>query len=429
MPESHPNAPRDYLNLNIRGMGPSATLAINARSAALAAEGRKIYRMGLGQSPFPVPDPVVAALRENAHQKAYLPVRGLPELHRAIGGYLKRTQGIEYPESHILVGPGTKELMFIVQLTYYGELVIPNPSWVSYAPQARIIGRHLQWLPTRPETGHGVTPAVLDAHCRLDPDRPRLLILNYPGNPSGTAYEADQLAEIAEVARRYRVLVLSDEIYGGLRFDGAHVSIARFYPEGTIISDGLSKWCGAGGWRVGALAFPEELDWLAKAMAVVASETFTSTSAPIQYAAVRGFSPDPEIDRYLDRSRRILAALSGFAFRTLTACGADVCEPKGAFYLFPDFGNLSETLNRRGVHSGAELCERLLEDTGVATLPGDVFGRAANEFFMRLATVDFDGAAALAALDDERPVDETFLRDHCGSVVTALERIADWMAG
>jgi aspartate aminotransferase len=423
------DAPHVHLNLNVRGLGQSATLAINEQSAELQRQGQKVYRLGLGQSPFPVPEHVAEALRRNAHQKDYLAVKGLPALREAISGFYQRTEGLEYKPENILVGPGTKELMFIIQLVYYGDLVIPTPSWVSYAPQAHIIGRHIRWLPTDPNTGLGVTPEALEEHCRIDPDRPRLLILNYPGNPTGVAYSEEQLQAIARVARRYRVLVLSDEIYSGTRFDGEHVSIARYYPEGTIISNGLSKWCGAGGWRLGAFAFPSSLRWLLDGMASVASETFTSTSAPIQYAGVTGFQGGPEMEDYLDRSRRVLRSLSGFFGARLREAGADVTPSQGGFYLFPNFSPLRQNLEKRGIRTSSQMCRQLLDDTGVAILPGSSFGRPAGELSARLAYVDFDGAAAIGALPQTGDPDEAFLRQYCGNVVEAAERLCEWVSG
>lgn len=327
MTTTTPMSPAVQINLNIRGMQPSATVAINERSAELKAQGRHIYKLGLGQSPFPVPEHVQQALREHAHEKDYLAVKGLPALRQSISDYLARTQGLSFDPAHILIGPGTKELMFIMQLTYYGDLVIPSPSWVSYAPQARIIGRNLHWLPTSLDAGLGVTAQALETLCQQDPDLPRLLILNYPSNPTGLAYQPEQLQEIAAVARKYRVLVLSDEIYGGVHFNGEHVSITRYYPEGTIISDGISKWAGAGGWRLGAFAFPPQLSWLADAMTAVASETFTSTSAPIQYAAIQAFNEHPAMATYLQHSRQVLSALADYAYSRLTDVGAQIIKP------------------------------------------------------------------------------------------------------
>ncbi len=428
MAVNHPRSPEVYLNLNVRGMGPSATLAINERSRRLLDEGRPVYRLGLGQSPFPVPEHVRDSLARNAHQKDYLAVKGLPALRQAVVDWVRRTEGLDYSPDHVLVGPGTKELMFLVQLVYYGDLVIPSPSWVSYAPQARIIGRHIHWLRTRPETGLGVEPEALEELCREDPARPRLLILNSPSNPTGLCYDPEQLQALAEVLRKYRVLALSDEIYSGTHFTGNHVSLARYYPEGTIISNGLSKWCGAGGWRLGFFVFPEGLSWLADAMAAVASETFTSTSAPIQYAAVSALEERPEMDRYLLHSRQILAALAGHAHRTLSGIGAVMSQSSGGFYLFPRFEAHRSGLAARGIEDGQTFSERLLEETGVAVLPGNCFGRPGRELSARLAIVDFDGEAALAHAAAET-VDEAFVKTHCGRVTTAIELMADWVRG
>lgn len=425
-----PDGPDVQLNLNVRGLAQSATVAINERSDELRRAGKRVYKLGLGQSPFPVPPAVVAALQEHAAEKDYLPTRGLPALREAVAHYHCPGFGFERSPEDVLVGPGSKELMFVLQLVYYGDLVIPTPTWVSYAPQAQIIGRQVRLAPTRFEDGWRLQAEQLDRVCRGDPARPRIVILNYPANPTGGTYSVDELEALAAVARRYRVILLSDEIYGKLHHAGAHHSIVPLYPEGTIFSSGLSKWCGAGGWRLGMFVFPENLRWLQDAMTVVASETFTATSAPIQYAAVRAFQEGPEIAEYLERSCRILRALGRRLAARLTQAGARLPAPEGAFYLYPDFGVHAESLARRGIRSGPELAERLLEETGVATLPACAFGRPDHELTLRLAYVNFDGAAALEALAAEPPgtdPDETFLQRWCGGALEAVDRLCTWM--
>ena len=424
-------APYVNLNLNVRSLSTSATLAINERSGQLSKTGRKLYRLGLGQSPFPVPGVVVDALKDNASQKDYLPVQGLPELRAAISSYYQREFAISEEADGVLIGPGSKELLFILQLVYYGELVIPAPSWVSYMPQAQIIGRQIRWISTRKENNWLLMPEELDLLCREDPYRPRLLILNYPSNPTGATYSPEQLQELAAIARRYKVMLLSDEIYGELNFEGKHCSIASFYPEGTIISGGLSKWCGAGGWRLGTFIFPNSLQWLMNSMSVVASETFTSTSAPIQYAAVRAYQGGSEIDQYLNQSRRIVRYLGIHLADKLRDIGADVTRPEGGFYLFPDFNRWREKLANRGIFTSPELCECLLEETGVAILPGTEFGRPAHELTTRLAYVDFDGATALEAalkISDSMELDASYLKSHCGHVLEGINRLCQWLS-
>lgn len=421
-------SPDGHLNLNVRGLPQSATLAINERSAQLKEEGRKVYKFGLGQSPFPVPDVVQQALRDNAHQKDYLPVKGLKKLRQAVANYHSRTTGVDYEAEDVLIGPGSKELMFLLQLVYYGDLVIPTPSWVSYAPQAHIIGRPVRWLTTRQENGWRLQPEDLERLCLSDDSRPRIVILNYPSNPTGYTYSELELQEIADISRKYSIVLLSDEIYGEVHHDGNHKSIASYYPEGTIISSGLSKWCGAGGWRLGTFMFPKTLTKLMNAMAVAASETFTSTSAPIQYAAVTAFEGNPEIDEYLVHSRKILKAIGMEVVKLLREAKVAVGNPEGGFYVFPDFSNHAQNLKERGIETSTELCERLLEETGVATLPGSHFGRPESELTIRMAYVDFDGDVALKqSFYTETELGELFVKDLAPNVIEGVNALCDWL--
>ena len=415
------------LNLNVRGLSPSATLAINEHSSALQQAGHDVIRLGLGQSPFPVPDVVVQALKDNAHQKDYLPVKGLQPLREAVAAYHALVNDVERTAEDVLIGPGSKELMFILQLVFYGDLVIPAPSWVSYSPQASIIGRQIRRVETRLSNGWRLQPDELENLCLEDPTRPRLLILNYPNNPVGTSYSTEELQGLAKIARKYGVIVLSDEIYGELNFKGEHDSIARYYPEGTIISSGLSKWAGAGGWRLGTFLFPAELNWLLEGMAVVASETFTTVSAPIQYAAIRAYQGGTEIEDYLQRSRLVLNSLGPRLASELRDAGCDVPEPEGGFYLFPDFSSYRDKFLAHGIKTSQQLCERLLNDSGVACLPGTDFGSPATEYTIRLAYVDFDGALALQAADEAMVQKDSFLNLYCTNVMLASQRIRQWL--
>lgn len=424
------SSPKIHLNPNLEGLGVSATVAINDRSNQLRAEGKKIFKLGLGESPFPVPVPVVEALKESAHEKSYLEVQGLRQLREAVVEHHVRTFDIERTPEDVIIGPGSKELMFVLQLAYYGDLIIPAPSWVSYAPQAKIIGRDIHWVNTRYENNWLIQADELERVCFKDPDRARLMIMNYPSNPTGMTYSPDQLKDLAVVARKHRVVLLSDEIYGKLHHNGAHKSIVELYPEGTIFSGGLSKWCGAGGWRLGLFVFPENLRWLLKGMATVGSETFTSTSSPIQHAAVAAFRYNNEIENYLTAERRILKALGKALTEKLINAGAKVSFPEGAFYLFPDFSGFSEKFRKNNMPNSKAMCEKLLEDTGVAILPGSDFGRPEDEYTARLAYVDFDGKEALNGLKNlpaNQVPGQKYLEEYCGGMIEAIDRICDWL--
>ncbi len=422
----------DCLTPAARALAASPALAMSERADALRAEGVDVARLALGQSPFPVPAVMVEALREAAAERHYQPVKGLPSLRKAVAEYTERRLQIDRTAEDVLIGPGSKELVFLLQTVWDGDLVVPSPAWVPYAPQAQILGRAVIPIHASPAHQWLATPEQIDAALSTKPTtRPRMLVLNSPNNPTGLAYRAEDLRAIAAIAARHRALVLSDEIYGELHHKSAHPSIARWYPEGTILSGGLSKWTGAGGWRLGTFVFPEPLRPLLDAMARVASETFTSTSAPVQHAALVAFRGSESIDRYLANVRRVLSLLGRHVARRLSAAGLFCPQPSAGFYVFADFEKLRAPLAARGITTSDALAERLLDEAAVALLPGASFGRDPSELTLRLAYVDFDGARALEAVSvipKEQPLEETFLRGYTPRVLAAVDRITRWIA-
>lgn len=421
------NKLHEHLNPAVRNLRPSVTLLLSERAEALRASGKTVAKLALGQSPFPVPERMIQALRDAAAIKDYVPTLGLPELRRAIAAHVEKKLGIDRTSDDVIVGPGSKELLFLLLLVFDGEVIVPTPSWTAHAAQAQLLGRQVLTLHGRAEHGYLLQPAQLDEALSSRPWRPRLLLLNYPANPTGLTYRPEELREMARIARRHRLLVVSDEIYAELHHKGQHASIARHYPEGTVVSTGLSKWMGAGGWRLGALVFPEPLRPYLDALEIVASETYTATSAPIQQAACVAFEGGDDIDRYLANVRRVLSALGRFTSRKLDGLGASTPRPSGGFYVFPDFGRTAAAAR---FTSSTQLCEQLLLERGLALVPGAAFGRPDAELTARLAFVDFDGSRALAAVNvipKEQPVDEVFLRRHCAPVLDALDALGPWL--
>ena len=170
----------------IERLRPSPTLALNELSAQLAAGDRRVHRFGFGQSPFPPPDNVVEALRENAWRRDYLTVQGLPELRERVAAFHSERHGHDFGADDVLVGPGSKQLIFLLQLVYGGELLLPSPSWVSYEPQARMLGLPVAWLPASSADRWRLSPDVLEHYCAKRSSARRMLILNYPNNPTGS---------------------------------------------------------------------------------------------------------------------------------------------------------------------------------------------------------------------------------------------------
>ena len=419
----------EYIHSNLNALERSATLAINEHSDNLEKQGKHIFRFGFGQSPFPVPEKVVDSLQANSFRKNYLSVEGLPELRQAIANYHQKFDNIDIESEQVLIGPGSKELMFSLQLALKGITILPAPCWVSYSPQAKILNREIIFTQTRYEDNWQLLPYQLTKVINNSRSQPKLLILNYPGNPHGCTFETELLKELANVCRKNKIIVLSDEIYSRIHYQGEHVSIARYYPEGTIISSGLSKWCAAGGWRLGHFSFPKELQYLQNVMASVASETYSCVSTPIQYAGITAYE-DESIDDYLFHCRRILETVGQYCASTLIDAGIKVRMPVGAFYIFPNFKPFEEILNERNIYDSKTLCKQLLDDTGVALLPGSDFGREAKELSARLAYVNFNGKETLRKsmeISEETTLTMEHLSESVLDIVNGINEIINWI--
>ena len=419
----HQNIPLSATLLNVP---KSATLAINEKSRQLQLEGRDIIRLGLGQSPFPVPDIMVNALRENATAKDYMAVQGYLPLREMIASYINRTEHLNRKAEDVILGPGTKELLFGLQMVLDCDIVLPAPSWVSYEPQAKLLGKKVHWLPCQAEHGWKLTADTLEKHCQQNPSRKQLLILNSPNNPSGACFTEQELQSLAKVAAKYEVFILSDEIYSELHFQGKHRSIARYYPEGTIISNGISKWAGAGGWRLGFFIFPQNLKPILKLMVVLASETFTSVSAPIQMASICAFEESSQLQDYIHASRKIMHVIGTVFSQLLIQQNIQVVAADGGFYCLADFAPFTQKLAAKGINTAAELCDQLLEHTGVAGLPGKDFGLQQG-LLMRLALVDFDSNVLLQRVLNDPEIELNENSVELERLFSAPQRMGAWL--
>ena len=399
----------------IKKLKPSATLAINEECNRLKKNGKKVYKFGFGQSPFPVPESVVSSLKHNSNKHIYLPMQGLEELRSAIADHLKKYNNNNFKKEDIIIGPGSKELMFLTQIMFQGEILLPAPSWVSYQPQAFIANNKVHWIQTTRDSDWFPTPHTLESKIKKIKNKNILLFINSPNNPSGTVCK--NLEEIAKVARKYKIIILSDEIYSGLTFNGQYKSISNYYPEGTIVSTGLSKWCGAGGWRLGFFAIPHQLKDLKNSLKILSSESFTSVSAPIQYAAIEAYKGDHSI--YLENVKKILSFTGNYVYEKLKSNLISVSKPEGGFYLFPEFINAK-------FPSSADMCKDILSKTGVALLPGSDFGLDSKKMIARLSYTDFDGANFLKHTKSSKKLHEADLKKYAPNIVNGVIALKDW---
>ena len=411
----------------IRQLPPSATLIMNEQGQKFVKEGKTIYRFGFGQSPFYPPQTIIDSLKDNAHVHDYLPVKGLQELREAVSSFHKQEQNLDYKAENILVGPGSKQLIYSILAAFTkADVLLTTPSWVSYEPQAELLDHTVYRIPSSFEDKWQCTPENLDkvAKSRPDSTRPALMILNYPGNPDGVTYTADQLEALAKVCREHNIIVIADEIYGFLNFEGAHRSLAEFYKEGTIITvSGLSKWCGAGGWRLGVALFPDELaELLIEAIAGIGSETYSSATALVQYAGVLAYSA-PEIQGYLSNQRQVLKAVGTYVADQLNQVNVRVHNPEGGFYVYIDFEHYRDKFAPKGVRRVPKFANISLKNYLVGILPGESFGEEKDRLTARLAFVDFDGTETLKAIENGESIDQSFLETYCPNVIKGIQEL------
>ena len=399
----------------VKNLQPSSTLKINETSKELEIEGKKIFKFGFGQSPFQVPIDIVDELKNNAHQNKYLPMQGLKELRDTVAKYTSKKKNYNYTFKNVIIGPGSKELMFLLHVLFDGDIILPAPSWVSYAPQA-IIGRNkIQVIDTNRENNWFPTGRDIEEIILKDKDKNYLLFLNSPNNPSGQI--CGNLKEISEIAKKYNLIILSDEIYSELSFEKDFKSISNYCPEKTIISTGLSKWCGAGGWRLGYFLIPNSLSNLRDSINVLASETFSSVSAPIQYAAISAYANDHS--DYINESTKILKAVGTYVYESLKSNKVNINKPQGGFYLMPEFLNKSFS-------TSSEMCNHLLKETGVALLPGSDFGFSKNKMLARLSFTDFNGQEFMNNIKKNEKIDDNLVLKFAPKIKEGVDKLKKW---
>lgn len=417
-----------YIAKFLRESKHSETLLVNQLSLARAKSNQTIYKFGFGQSPFPVPKAITQSLADAAYRKEYMSVQGHLPLRQAIANFHQLKEEKNWHSENIIIGSGSKVLLFCVMAAFeQAEILLPAPSWVSYEPQAKLAGHKVSWLNTTFNDKWQISPQQLDAFCnqRDNPEIPLILILNYPSNPTGQTYDAKQLTNLAAVMRKHKIIVIADEIYSLLTFKNNvaqtdYASLANFYPEGCIVSSGLSKWCGAGGWRLGFLHIPPQLDLLMSTVVGIASETYSCAPSPIQIAATKAYQDLELADEFLTKQIKLLNEISQYCANELQNVGLEVHAAQGGFYLFPDFVNFKEKLHTLGIETSEQLTATLMSDIGVALLPGSAFGMDKTSLTVRLAFVDFDG---------EQIFKNGYSNGEFHKIKMGIKQLCQWLSG
>ena len=359
---------------------PSPTLSITATAKAMAAKGIDVIDFASGEPDFDTPEPVKAAAEAaiRAGFTKYTASSGIDELRGAIADKLKAEQGLTYDKSQILVSCGAKHSLYNVAealLEAGDELIIPVPFWVSYQDQTLLNDATPVLLRTREQEGYTISGEALEA---VVTKRTKAIIVNSPSNPTGATYDRKTLEGIASVALRHDLLIISDEIYEKVLYDGTqHVSIAALSPEvaaRTVLINGVSKAYAMTGWQIGYAAGPKAL---LTAMANIQSQSTSNPCSISQKAAVAALRLGDPFTRTMvmefDRRRRLM-------IERLNKMPGITCRmPTGAFYAFPNVsGLLSRRWKGQSIGSAAGLATYLLEEAQIAVVPGEPFGSGSH---------------------------------------------------
>ncbi len=372
-------------------LGTESAFDVLAQAKALEAQGRKIIHLEIGEPDFATPPHIVEAAVEALHagQTHYVPAPGIPGLRESVAAFLERWHRLRTAPDRVVITPGAKPVMFFVMLALCqagDEVIYPNPAFPMYESIAAFTGAKPVPLPLREENEFRIDPAELE---RLITPRTRLLILNSPHNPCGSALTKDDCEAIAEIAMRHDLTVLSDEVYWALRYDGGHASVLDVdgMAERTILLDGWSKTFAMTGWRLGFGVLPPAL---VEPVTRLIINSVSCTSAFSQHAARAALEgPWEPVERMVAefRARRdlivdLLNKVPGVSCQT----------PHGAFYVFPRVAEIGLP--------AAVLQDRLMNEAGVAVLPGTAFGRY-GEGYLRLSYANSADnlRAAVAAID------------------------------
>ncbi|MBI5563067.1 MAG: pyridoxal phosphate-dependent aminotransferase [Deltaproteobacteria bacterium] len=363
----------------LAGLEESVTLLITAKAAELRAQGRDIIGFGAGEPDFDTPANIKeAAIKAiNAGKTKYTPVGGIPELKDAIRAKFKRDNGLDYRRDEVLVSCGGKHSIFNLfqaALDAGDEIIIPAPYWVSYPVMAALAGAKPVIVQTTEAHGFKMTPKAFEA--AITPAT-KAVVINSPSNPTGAAYTEAELAAIAEAAVRKGVLVITDEIYEQLAYGGFKVvSIAstnKALKDNCVVVNGVSKAYAMTGWRIGYAAGPAEI---IKAMASIQSQSTSNPASISQWAAVEALNGTQEFIPAM--VREFEARRNAMADGLNAIPGITAFKPQGAFYVFANVSGLYG----KEIKTSAGLATRLLDDAGVAVVPGEPFG---NDDYIRLS--------------------------------------------
>ncbi|KAK0401215.1 hypothetical protein QR680_015648 [Steinernema hermaphroditum] len=417
----------DIIREDLRNTGDASNIKFNNRIRSMIAEGRTIYHFGFGQPPFPVPQAIVQGLRDNADKYEYLSVPGISALREEILKFHEHFGDFDhFTIDSLVLAPRAKLILFTIMQCFNGEILLVAPSWNSYQPQAELSQRATKVIVTKRENNYVPTAEdIEEALAKMDPSKRKILIINTPNNPTGHVFTENELKALADVCRKHEIVVISDEIYARVTLQNHH-SLSKYYPEGTIVTTGFSKWPSVGGWRFGYALFPASLRHFQKVVSGSCSQTITCAPTPMQYGFAQALKKLDELEKFCTDTSTILdiCGIKSEYFRHLKSVGVIGNAPEGAYYWMPDF----EVVRSDYIPNCTIMCDRLLSEANVALMPcGPHYLRPEDEFTVRFCFINFDGREALKAIESFDGDEDKFVRQYCTPLAEGVDALKKWV--
>ena len=416
----------------------SPTLLINEKVKAMWQDGEDILHVAFGESRFPVHPDLSKALNDGMSNRSYLSSLGTDSLRTKIAEYYTKQLNIDISYDQVIVGVGSKSLLYSIIQAIDGDILLPRPSWVSYSSIATMCNRSIKRFDLNKNNGYNLNiDSLKDAYSSAKNSgvNPSMLVLNSPNNPVGNSFEKSDIQSVANWAQENNITILSDEIYGLITFkENKHHTPLTYYPDKTIVFSGLSKHLSLGGWRLGISILPRNLfgQQLISKFESISGNIWSCVPSPFQVVGETAFSDNESIADYINVCTNIHRVRTLFIYEQFQDLGIDCPRPTGGFYIYASFKKWSDQLSKIDIISCTSLSEYLLDKYKIATLPGSAFGDNPENLCLRISSSYLDmetdeSAQKILDIYNDGTDERSFINDHHPRLKLFISKMNDFL--
>ena len=416
----------------------SPTLLINEKVKAMWQDGEDILHVAFGESRFPVHPDLSKALNDGMSNRSYLSSLGTDSLRTKIAEYYTKQLNIDISYDQVIVGVGSKSLLYSIIQALDGDILLPRPSWVSYSSIATMCNRSIKRFDLNKNNGYNLNiDSLKDAYSSAKNSgvNPSMLVLNSPNNPVGNSFEKSDIQSVANWAQENNITILSDEIYGLITFkENKHHTPLTYYPDKTIVFSGLSKHLSLGGWRLGISILPRNSfgQQLISKFESISGNIWSCVPSPFQVVGETAFSNNESIADYINVCTNIHRVRTLFIYEQFQDLGIDCPRPTGGFYIYASFKKWSDQLSKIDIISCTSLSEYLLDKYKIATLPGSAFGDDPENLCLRISSSYLDmetdeSAQKILDIYNDGTDERSFINDHHPRLKLFISKMNDFL--